>query len=915
MLHERRRDQLTTYPHDWQGEKAQVFTSRAHTLARQLDGLLNRKKQIDLPLLSSACRLLVQAWTSRLEPRIGGDVVSPAAAVAFTVPPAVMRRLDLELSNYDPMFNPATLLGSCAVRIRVTEVLGGQPGIVMTGAAIEVLRAAVAEICLLIKKSAPYECMSQEDVALLSSQLAQHWSEVLSVLSSEPGPPERVEAHPDFEIAQLNMAMTKVVLSDGRLDEDDEPKVPAREAARGGGKGYHDRGPPQRGYDDRPPPNGESAAAGKAKHCQRLAALVFQAVFSGPNVVPEHHPVVRLGTQGGHAHLCSQILCGLLLRRIPCCLDETRLEGSITVSCGDSLAEVGTWLLDDMLPSREQIAKRADALAYDLAVDHRVERYSDLDIAHSSEADGAMVQLKHDFGWNDRAHEALENRIRLAIQARALEAALERGTCPWRRSRLHVVGQGRAGKTSFVASLFGEPHTGQPTGGVDISEAVRDLGVDIRDCKAAKDGCFWKRSKGGPETDRAVAAHANLCAKLGLRQRASLPYDNVSDAKKRLWAKYRFGDGSKIKDISKPLEDKHPTSTDRMNFTIATDAGDANDTKASEPFATSAAKEAQTSLEDDGVSAVARVEPKDEPMPSTFRASGASTLMSVGAEDDAAEQIRISVWDYGGQAVFQTIQHLYMPRLGVYVLAFNILDIAEESRRKEALHYLNFWLRSIDMHAANRIDAAKREDEYPPLVLIGTHLDEVEKQEDCARVLRSIDTILKGLFGGKIKSFQSDSDTLIPGREFLYNVKQGLCFFPVNTLDHNDANVTTLRSLLVRAMEEDALDYLEDPIPSTWLRVFDKLATAREEPPLMKIYSGVDDDELTVVRLMREVGARLHMGEDLSKCTDRSPCTECLKQAQAMLQLFHLLGAVVRRSSAQLGFLCFASIGPIGSDP
>jgi len=201
----------------------------ATTLARQLDDL-RKDEQIDLPLLSSACRLLA----CRLEERIGGDVVSPAAAVACTVPPAVMRRLGLELSNCDPTRCAPTTLGSCAVCIRD---LGGQPGIVMTGAAIEVLRGAVAAICDLIKASTT---IPAADVALLSSQLTQRWSEVLSVLSSEPERLEQGEAHRDFdangrvaqlpvlpepleshldfganacEIAQLNMAITRAALS------------------------------------------------------------------------------------------------------------------------------------------------------------------------------------------------------------------------------------------------------------------------------------------------------------------------------------------------------------------------------------------------------------------------------------------------------------------------------------------------------------------------------------------------------------------------------------------------------------------------------------------------------------------------------------------------------------------------------
>jgi hypothetical protein len=96
--------------------------------------------------------------------------------------------------------------------------------------------------------------------------------------------------------------------------------------------------------------------------------------------------------------------------------------------------------------------------------------------------------------------------------------------------------------------------------------------------------------------------------------------------------------------------------------------------------------------------------------------------------------------------------------------------------------------------------------------------------------------------------------------------------------------------LLVRAITEDPLKYLEDPIPITWLRVFDKLGEAGQEAPLMKIYSA-DPSEPSVIALMREADALQHCADDLQKCK---------AQAQAMLQLFHLLGAVVCHSLAQL---------------
>ena len=229
--------------------------------------------------------------------------------------------------------------------------------------------------------------------------------------------------------------------------------------------------------------------------------------------------------------------------------------------------------------------------------------------------------------------------------------------------------------------------------------------------------------------------------------------------------------------------------------------------------------------------------------------------------------------------MFQVIQHLYMPRLGVYAQVFNLLDLLDKSRRAEALHYLAFWLRSIDTHATHRFE--ERQYKYPPLVLIGTHLDQIQEQDRSA-ALRSIDKILVEEFGCKIKSFQADTDSLIPGREVLYNQEQSLCFFPVDNTDSNDQNGRKLRGLLVDAIKEDPLEYLNDPVPIAWLNVFDKLLEVRGEEPIMKIHSS--DNDPSVIELMRDVGALKDCEDDLPKCKAR---------AQAMLQFFDIRGAVV----------------------
>lgn len=174
--------------------------------------------------------------------------------------------------------------------------------------------------------------------------------------------------------------------------------------------------------------------------------VLLEALRISPIISSEQQHMVKLGTFVPHQSAAIEarqiIWPGLLWRRIPCCLDETKPAFSITLS--PSNEEVGAWSNDD---ASVTIDDHLDQLAYDLAVQNCVQRFSESNIAHSAEAVSALQEI-------GPCSEDLDRRIRLAIQTREASAALALGICQWHRSRLLVVGQARAGKTAFVASLY-----------------------------------------------------------------------------------------------------------------------------------------------------------------------------------------------------------------------------------------------------------------------------------------------------------------------------------------------------------------------------------------------------------------------------------------------------------------------------
>ena len=83
--------------------------------------------------------------------------------------------------------------------------------------------------------------------------------------------------------------------------------------------------------------------------------------------------------------------------------------------------------------------------------------------------------------------------------------------------------------------------------------------------------------------------------------------------------------------------------------------------------------------------------------------------------------------------------------------------------RRDALEYLRFWLKSVDTHAVHRHDKGaaqqrrRRERNFAPVVLVGTHYDAIKEDADVARKLGEINVLLVQEFGG-IESLQTSLD-------------------------------------------------------------------------------------------------------------------------------------------------------------
>jgi hypothetical protein len=60
-------------------------------------------------------------------------------------------------------------------------------------------------------------------------------------------------------------------------------------------------------------------------------------------------------------------------------------------------------------------------------------------------------------------------------------------------------------------------------------------------------------------------------------------------------------------------------------------------------------------------------------------------------------KLRLNIWDYGGQRIFQSFQHLLVVRRAVYLVVFNMETFLESPAK--AFSFLDFWLHTINIQA------------------------------------------------------------------------------------------------------------------------------------------------------------------------------------------------------------------------
>ncbi|KAJ1430248.1 hypothetical protein B484DRAFT_395990, partial [Ochromonadaceae sp. CCMP2298] len=175
----------------------------------------------------------------------------------------------------------------------------------------------------------------------------------------------------------------------------------------------------------------------------------------------------------------------------------------------------------------------------------------------------------------------------------------------------------------------------------------------------------------------------------------------------------------------------------------------------------------------------------------------------------------LSVFDYGGQSVFNVIHHFFLTRYGVYLLVFNMewLEGGDAVQQLACLDYLRFWLNSVVIHTLNN------KGETAPVAFVGTRKDIVSDPKQHGR----ISALLYDTFSSSVAwPYVLENEHGVGS-----NGRTTLCFYAVdNTLGRGDPTTKQLLTDVERVISEAA--YVKEEKPLVWLQVLDRLAAEKK---------------------------------------------------------------------------------------
>jgi GTPase SAR1 family protein len=397
-----------------------------------------------------------------------------------------------------------------------------------------------------------------------------------------------------------------------------------------------------------------------------------------------------------------------------------------------------------------------------------------------------------------------------------MKEALKQGKKEWRRSNIMIVGEGRAGKTALANSILGRAYEDMDST-IGINEftcSIGYAGIGNTDDNKEKG---WKELKDQKKSKEYETAVASLVLDQKNKRQPTDGKDTTTDVDeitKSLQGGYLEGESrhnDKVNETMSPV----PSSPHLEDTKVIYEDVVSNDSSTAVPNRSEREvplDEVECTRDEQPPKEFSQeIEParKEEEFVGPSEIDTSLVMKYLGEQSNIDSKFIISVFDFGGQSVFNVIHPFFLTRFGVYVVTFNMEWLscaADPAIREECVRYLSFWLNSVLIHTQNE------KGEVAPIFLVGTRKDLITSPAEH----QQISTFLYNAFcNSLVWSYVIENN----GAEGPFG-KADLCFFPVNNkLGNQDPTVQKLLQLTEQSIDQSNYVHVERPL--SWFQVFD----------------------------------------------------------------------------------------------
>jgi GTPase SAR1 family protein len=365
-------------------------------------------------------------------------------------------------------------------------------------------------------------------------------------------------------------------------------------------------------------------------------------------------------------------------------------------------------------------------------------------------------------------------------------------TTKWNRSKIMIVGAGRAGKTAFTRSMTGEA----------FDEHLQStIGINAFSCDIQEMGAMESiGARTGENGDEADKDNNNK-------------WEKYEERTKLLEGAIARGMKEKEKEKESPKPTGNPMEMK---------------SKPVKPVAVRNRNTEPSQVENIPITSsdqeISTKNTSDTQLEEIFFDENDLSKEITSAETDSEEIVRcladnvklahskyiVSIYDYGGQSVFNAIHPFLLTKYGVYVVVFDMRELVNnEKDREECLKNIRFWLNAIAIHS---YDESRKE--MAPIILVGTRKDFIKTPEEHEIVSKLLN-----------ETFQRHH-----AWPFIVSHRKGhgkrgtttFCFYPVDNREgRNDESIQQI--LLNMEQEIEKSWFVNEELPLVWLKVIDQM--------------------------------------------------------------------------------------------